>query len=295
MGYQLWASPITGYRRRGTRLAEFRGLLGEGITARAILEPLLSCPADEPADAMAQVLLRRDFDTAGVKEARDGPVIGFVESATLIGGPVRDHRRELTAEHLISDGTPLPGLLAALKGRQYAFVLMGREVRGIVTRADLNKPPVRVYLFGLVSLLEMHLEFWSRATWPDGSWEAALKKPRLDEAKKLLSERRDRGQDVSLLACLQFCDKRDLVLQKADLRRMLGLGSKNAGTKLLKQAEDLRNNLAHSQLDIAQGSSWPEILALVQSIEELVQRSDERVEEGVARAAGRADELWGSA
>lgn len=45
--------------------------------------------------------------------------------------------------------------------------------KGIVTFADLNKPPVRVYLFGLVSLLEVHLRFWIRTAYSDGSWKRA--------------------------------------------------------------------------------------------------------------------------
>jgi hypothetical protein len=269
MGYQLWTSPVTGRRRRGTRLAELRSLLGAGITARAILEPLRSCPADARADDMALILEGRDFDVAGVQDVRNGPVIGFVERARLQGGPVRDHRQDLTADHLISDATPLSTLLATLSGRQRAFVLVGTDVRGIVTQADLNKPPVRVYLFGLVSLLEMHLEFWVRAEYPDDSWQAALKTARLKKAKRVQVDRHARNQDVSLLECLEFSDKRDLIVQRPQLRETLGLSDPDWATDLLERARRLRNDLAHSQLDLGRGSSWPEVIKLVQSVEEL--------------------------
>jgi hypothetical protein len=56
MGYQLWTSPTTGYRRKGTRLADLRALLGDGITVTAVLEPLQSCPADADAVAISRVL-----------------------------------------------------------------------------------------------------------------------------------------------------------------------------------------------------------------------------------------------
>ena len=71
MGYQLWTSPITGYRRRGTRLAELHAVLGSQITARVIFEPLQSCPANAPAWEMFRALGQRDFDVAGVSGKRD--------------------------------------------------------------------------------------------------------------------------------------------------------------------------------------------------------------------------------
>jgi hypothetical protein len=56
MGFQLWTSPVTGYRRAGTRLRELRHLFEDGITARAILEPLQCCHAGADALTMAQIL-----------------------------------------------------------------------------------------------------------------------------------------------------------------------------------------------------------------------------------------------
>src|SRR5262245_15526371 len=147
MGYQIWISPVTGDRRTGTRLTEVRSLLGAGVTARAIVEPLWCCPADAPAEQMKQVLQEREFDLAGVKDYDNGAITGFVDRAALAAGTVRDHLKVITCEHLISDATPLADLLTVLQDRERVLVLVGSEVRAIVTQADLNKPPVRVYLF----------------------------------------------------------------------------------------------------------------------------------------------------
>jgi hypothetical protein len=293
MGYELWTSPITGYRRRGTRLVELRSVLGAGITARSILEPLQSCPADASAAEMADLLRRRDFDVAGVKAVQDGPVIGFVERDGLTSGLVRDHRKEITADHLVSDATDLPRLLSHLKGRQYAFVSSGPSVEGIVTRADLNKPPVRVYLFGLVSLLEMHLAFWITDGYPSNSWEGKLKRVRLDAAKDVQRMRRRGSEEPALFECLQFCDKRDLVLGHPELPSKMGMGLGADALESLRQAESLRNDLAHSQRDLAGGSSWEEVIGLVEWMETVVQVSDERVESRAENGTGRAGaDLW---
>ncbi len=185
MGYELWTSPITGYRRKGTRLSELRSLFGAKIGARAILEPIQCCPAGALATEMRELLGRRGFDVAGVMNEPTGPVIGFVIAKELSEGTVEKHKKPLSVEHLISDATPIADLLRVLRAKERAFVLVGPEVKGIVTLADLNKPPIRVYLFGLVSLLEMHLRYWIRDGYPDGSWKEHLKEKRIENANKL--------------------------------------------------------------------------------------------------------------
>ena len=293
MGGQLWTSQITGYRRRGTRLTELRSILGSGITALAIREPLRSCPADAPAKEMKILLKKRDYDVAGVKDTEVGAVIGFVKREPLDKSYVRDHLEPITAENLVSEATPLPQLLTTLRDKEFTFVLVGSEVNGIVTRADLNKPPVRVYLFGLISLLEMHLSFWVRSEYRDNSWQNKLKKERLEGAKSLFAQRKKRNQEIILFECLQFCDKRDLILDIQKLRNQLNLGSKKKAHSLLTKAEELRNKIAHSQEDLVQGTSWPKLIDLVAQIESVVAKSDQEVEE-IAKSVCRddGDGLW---
>jgi len=58
-------------------------------------------------------------------------------------------------------------VIRVLSDHEHVFVVVRRGVSGIVTRADLRKPPVRLLLFGLVSLLEMHLSYWTRELFPN--------------------------------------------------------------------------------------------------------------------------------
>lgn len=235
MGYELWTSPVTGYRRTGTRLRELRHLFEDGITAQAILEPLQSCPSTANAIEIAQLLRHRDFDVVGVQEESGGEVIGFVFRDSLKTGTVRSHLQKMTSEHLISDATPLANLLSIFKTRERAFVLVGQYVSGIITRADLNKPPLRVYLFGLISLLEMHMTYWVTKSYPNDSWKERLSGSRLARAETLLADRQSRKQQTDLVDCLQFCDKRDLILALNDLRNSLGLGQRRWHRRFLSK------------------------------------------------------------
>lgn len=281
MGQQLWTSDVTGYRRRGTRLSELVAVLGSDVTTRSIIEPLQSAPAQLPAQEAKRLLTERGFDVAGVQDREGGPVLGVVIAEELLSGTVFDHLKPLRAEELISDSTPLSELLGILRKKEHAFVVVRSGVRAIVSQADLNKPPVRVYLFGLISLLEMHLRFWISKEYPEETWQSKIKEERLNDARTVLVERKRHDEATTLLDCLQFCDKALLVACCPELLAKLKLTSKNKAGLLFRRAERLRNNLAHSQLDLAGSSSWETLLDRVEEIERFVRLSDEMIENEV--------------
>lgn len=293
VGYQLWTSETTGYRRRGTKLAELVSVLGSGAVTQTILEPLRCASASEPAVEARRVLLARGFDVAGVQEFESGPVIGMVATQDLTEGVVRDHLNPIQTIDRISDNTPVANLLHLLKCKERVFVASEAKVWGIVTRADLNKPPIRVYLFGLISLLEMHLQFWISAEFAEESWIDHLPVQRLEDAKALQRERHQADAAIGLLDCLQFCDKASLFSRSIGLISKFALGSKSMTRDLLGGAERLRNDLAHSQLDLAHGTSWERILKRVEGIEKFVHTSDQIIEQQAQRLRdGFDDGLW---
>jgi hypothetical protein len=279
MAYQLWTSLETGTRRVGTTFKEIRSLFDKGITAESIFEPLKSCNLSENAITVKSELKRLGFDVAGVMKSKSGPNIGYVKQKDLDSGIVKDHLLEFDIELLISDSTPIPELFDLLSDRDYLFILNKSQIKGIITKADLNKPIVRIYLFGLVSLLEMHLGFWLRNYYPEESWKKVLKDKRLEKAKKLYDIRKARNNEIDLFDCLQLCDKKVLFVDKKALVDEFSIKSKTQGKNKLKMIQKLRNSLAHSQKDILSVINIQELAELVTWTEEFIQKSDMKVKE----------------
>lgn len=256
------------------------------------MELLQSGPKDATAPDMASAMQLRDFDVAGVRERRGSALLGFVIRGELTEGMVSDHLHPIVEATLVADSTALGDLFRILSDQAYAFVLIGDCPDGIVTRVDFNKPPVRAYLFGLVSLLEMHLDYWVHSWFPGDSWENELAAGRLEAAKTLLGKRRRVDATTTLFQCLQFCDKNDLLVSKPGARSELGLPGKAKTASMLRRAEELRNNLAHSQPSIVGSLSWPELIGVVTRVETLIDRSDELIESRAKTATTIEPTLW---
>lgn len=281
MGYQLWASEVTGYRRRGTRLAELRDLLGDRITARSIYEPLLSCPSDAPSCEMLEELQLRDFDVAGVRDERRTPVLGYVEKGSLSSGVIRDNLQPIQATDIVDQDTILTELLNRLCERRWLLVSIDGDIEGIITLTDLNKPIVRVYLFGLISLLEMHLAFWIRTEYAGDSWKEVITPDRVGKALEI-SEARG-GTDP--MEFLQYGDRRSLFAKNENLRARFEFRSIGQINAPLESANELRDDLAHSQNYLATPDGWAEKIKLILWIDNFIQISDQHVEDRAELAA----------
>lgn len=293
MGNELWTSPVTGYRRRGTRLSDFNQVFGRRILAADICEPLKCCAAGAPAVEIRAELERLDFTIAGVRELELGPVIGFVESSALSCGDVRDHLHDLSVVSIIPQATDVVAVLEMLLDRPFVYVEGDTGVEAILTWADINKPMVRIYIFGLISLLEMHLSFWISKEFNNVEWENMLASGRVDAAISVQETRLVVGQELTLLQCLQLCDKRDLVLRSGKLMGLFGLSSKKAGERFFRSVERLRNSLAHSQYDLVSDNAWVDLLALVGQIQRIVELSDVQVEtDAMESSAEFSGLLW---
>jgi hypothetical protein len=231
---------------------------------------------------MYEELTRRHFDVAGVKQGEREPVCGLVRRDQLRSMYVRDHIEPLSDRLIVDESIGIEPLLTRLRDQKFVFVAVNNLVGGILTLADLNKPLVRTYFFGLLSLLEIHLSFWVAQTYSSETWKAELTPERVETAIGIRDERRRRGQNLHLIDCLQFSDKAKLVLERDSVRISLGLGSKTKVKRYLSNAENLRNTLAHSLYNLAEGANWIDLIDLIQWVMTVLAASDAVVEKQAA-------------
>jgi len=155
-----------------------------------------------------------------------------------------------------------------LQDQPVAFVRILGEVGGLVTRTDLQDPPVRMWLFGLLTAIEMRFQTLIQQRFADESWMQYVSPARVEKARQLLEERRRRNQAPTLIDCLQFSDKLQIIARDERLRDQVGFVSRRRADAAGKVLEALRNNLAHSQDIIA--SDWDTIFAMADNLDRLL-------------------------
>lgn len=247
---------------------DLRDLFTSYINIRHILEPLKSCKARESAATAKRRMENKDFDAMGVEDK--GKVEGYLEKMSLGTGLCRDYIVKFTPSDLVEESTSLVDIFSALRGSPRKFVADQTRVIGIVTRGDLQKAPVRMWLFGLITLLEMNLLRIVRSRYPADSWKACLSDRRIAVAKRLFDSRKKRNEAIDLADCLQFCDKRDLVLRIPEIKESIGKKHKGSAANLLRSVQRLRDKLCHAQ-DLIEDSTWPELIDLVKDLEWLLE------------------------
>lgn len=247
-------------------LARLQRVFMENFSVGDIAEPLASFDAAAAAGEVRAVMASRGYKVAGIR--RDGTISGYVQQEELADGSCGEHLHPFDAADIVHDSADFPTVVVKLTQSPRLFVTAFGQVGGIVTRTDLQKPPVRMWLFGMVTIIEMGLTRMIEDRFADGGWWQFVSESRLAKAQELLDERKRRNQEVDLLDCLQLSDKGQIVLRNEDLRVEAGFVSRSKGTQTMKELEALRNNLAHSQ-DIVT-CDWDIIVKLTTYLETLL-------------------------
>jgi len=258
-------SALFGVAMAGKRIPDaVMRLFAEYFTARDIAEPLASFDNTATSVQVHDFMQANDFDVVGVRS--DGRITGFVKRDSLCNGICEQNKYTLADAAVLSDGDPLLRVITELNQAPFLFVTVFGDICGIITHADLQKPAVRMWLFGIVTLIEMRFSELVEQNCPDGAWKEFLSEGRLQKANALLAERSRRNQRLQLLDCLQFSDKGQIVARNEDIRKHTIFQSRRQAEDAIKKLEQLRNNLAHAQ-DILI-SDWDTIIQLCQFIEQ---------------------------
>ena len=244
-------------------------LFTEAFTASEIARPLRSFDSEHGDEALRLLALRDDLDVAGVR--RGGLCAGYLCPRTDAARPRDELLRAFAPAQVVARDASLAEVVHVLTHYDFCFVTAMGDVAGVITRGDMQQPVVRMWLFGIITLMEMELLERIRERWPDGSWTALLSTGRLDKAQTLLEERRRRGHQPDLADCLQLSDKAQVLMEDEEQRLAFGLRTKGAAKRVIKDLESLRNNLAHAQ-DIVT-YDWPQIARLARHIEERLRQN----------------------
>jgi hypothetical protein len=251
--------------RRIWPISGFRHFL-HAFDAADVAEPLLSFDDGTSADVVRDCLTHAGALVAGVRSA--GRIAGYVLAGALRAGPCGDAVRRFSMTQVVRGDAALSEVVHVLSKHDLCFVASDAGVDRVIHRDDMQKPVVRMWLFGIVTIMEAEFTRRIRRHWQGEEWRDLLPGERIHAAGELQRERARRGREHDLLDCLQLSDKAQVLLSLPEELAAFGFSSRNAAKKAVADIGSLRNNLAHAQ-DIV-SDDWPQIVRFARRLQEAV-------------------------
>ncbi len=185
------------------------------------------------------------------------PPLRYVDLKDLLQsrGDINEAAVPIDLARLVTWDLPLVDGISLLASRPYYFVLESDQIRGLVTRSDLQRPAVSMVLFALILAIEMAIRAMIGATYLNDAWQQELSSGRLTRLNKVYESRKQYNTEMSKLDCLMIEDTITLVRKSPEIRRRLDLPSGARFEHWQDRLKHLHNSLAHGSglLDI-----WPE-------------------------------------
>ena len=235
------------------------------FTAKDIAEPL-HCFEDElSADQVGSYMQSHGYAVAGV--LHEGKTSRYVLQADASAVDWKKCAKDIRPIQVVRPEAPLTDVIHVLTLRDWCFVSLEGQPAGVIGRQDIQKPLVRMWLFGMVTFFEMLMTTSISALWPDEEWISFLSPARLKKARYLHEERIRINQACTLLDCLQLGDKAHILMREQAVLDAFGFKTTGAAKRVVKDLEALRNNLAHAQDIVA--DNWVQIVRFARRIEEV--------------------------
>lgn len=245
--------------------AELHALLEDWLRTRHLAQRLESIDREQSAFHSTRTL-----SVLGVSDR--GEIVGSIQVEALNDSDWQSQIRPLSDEQVIDGEASMFRLTTRLAERHWLFVRQAGRVDGFVSRSDLQRPPFRMLLFGLISLFEMRMLHLVQSRYSETQVADVLNASRLEKARRLHDDRKLRGEELQLSDCLQIADKRDLLLAVPHGSKWLGFDSNNKAAKFFGAVEELRDRLVHAN-DLVAGSSWEEALQVTLELAEFLKRT----------------------
>lgn len=184
----------------------------------------------------------RGFDILPIK--KDDRIMGVLDIKSDKSGA----QQPLTDDWLISADTSVSELLDAFIHMRHPglLVFQRQEVIGLVTPADLNKLPAKVYLYPILGRLELALAAWVRKNaGSPNEYLRCLSKGRQHGVENKLARLAKGDVQVDAVHLLYIRDLVDICVQQVSFPAVLGCSTMEEAKQKLDPLVALRNHVMH--------------------------------------------------
>lgn len=235
------------------------------FSAAHLARPLPSFDVQAPDDVLQAAMVRSGVPVVSLRSA--GLVSGWRTSDEITRGVPSTTARPFP-EQVIDQSASFQDVISGLARSPWLLVRSLDQINGVIQLADIDRPPMRMWLFGLITVMELRVNRMIEQFLPDEQWTRYLSPGRLQKAQALREECERHGENRSRLDCLQFADKGRIISCDENLRRLTRFQTRRQVETFAFDLQMLRNKLSHA---LALADQWATIVELVSNISRIAQ------------------------
>lgn len=222
---------------------DLRRIFESSITVGMVAQHFLSFDDDRDVGSVKEILSAKNYDFAGVR--RNGVMTGYVDRNDLQKGTLDQYLRDFSKDRLLEEGEGLAKAVGLLQRREPVFVCRASVVWGIFTPADMSQTAPRLWVLGLVGILEATIANWIRLNLSKEEALSRLSPGRQKRLQESYEKLRASNLEVDELSCLQLADRLKFLGNERALLSRLEFSSKNQFRCFSKKVVRLRDRLYH--------------------------------------------------
>lgn len=223
--------------------------LYECTAAELATRSVESLPRETAPDEAAAWLTEKGYDAAPV--SADGDLVGFLYKDDVTtedtGETLAEYLTPLTIDYMISGDAGVPAILAALMEYPVYFLGGHNHVTGVLTRADLNTAPTRIYLYDRITYLEELLRELILDTTPEWK-DTPVTVGELDDIEARYEDAQAANVALDEIHYAQFSTLKTIITSVTDCWEVCGFSTKATAESRLHEVTQLRNDVAHANL-----------------------------------------------
>ncbi len=218
--------------------------INQSFPVRLIMTPAESLTYWDPESSNGSIFQedgKLKYDVIPVKN--DGHISGFITNDKLHG------IKQLERKWLITHDSPISELVSLFLTTLIPgfFVISRQEIVGLVTPADLNKLPTRVYIYSLIGDVELQLSNLIRQEQSITPEEilGLISKERSADVRRVMETLDDQNVDIDIYQLLYLSDMLSIIQKTKVLREYLGFSSRKEAEHGLSGINELRSQTMH--------------------------------------------------
>jgi hypothetical protein len=238
----------------------------KSFSASHLTRPLPSFDEKTPDGALLDAMERFRIPVVGLQKS--GLVAGWRTADEIAAGTPATCARAFDPRRVIDQSASFQEVISQLSLSPWLMVQSLQQVNGLIELSDIDRPPMRMWLFGLITVMELRINRLIEHILPDEQWARHLSSGRLEKARALKEECERHGENRRLIDCLQFADKGRIISCDENLRSLTRFQTKRQVEEFAFDLQMLRNKLSHA---LALTGEWSTIVDLVNNISRIVQ------------------------